>query len=315
MDYQECKITLPQEKVDLVSTFLVAGGFDTFEVCEYSDMLENAGKMFYDYIEDSLLQKQNEQPCIKFYAEKGSDEPEKIQNYLAGLCREQGWSDVSCTVTLVEGSDWDTKWKEYFTPFAVGEHLYIKPTWEEVPEGAFGDRQMIEMDPAAAFGSGTHATTKLCLEGLEKFVSSPVKVLDMGCGSGILGIGALKLGAREAVFVDIDEAAARTAEENLLQNGCKPETFRVFCGNVLEDGELREKIGRGFEVIAANIVAQVICEMAPILFDVLAPGGTLLASGILAIREEEVKNALIKAGFSYRKTLLSEEWVCMEFKK
>lgn len=307
---------MPQEKVDLVSTFLVAGGYDTFEVCDLSDLVENAGAMFYDYIEDELLEKRGDKPSIKFYMEKEDRRrAEEILAFLTGVCENLGWQDVTGQITLVENSDWDTRWKQYFYPFPVGEKLFIKPTWEEVSKEVVGDRHVIEIDPAAAFGSGTHDTTRLCLEAMEGKIREGDRVLDMGCGSGILAIGAKKLGAGKLVAVDIDDAATRTAGENFEKNGIPEKDVTLICGNILTEEDKLLQMGKGFDLICANIVAQIIKDMAPLLLDALKPGGTLLASGILCEREEEVKETLLSAGFTYRCTHASPEWVCMELTK
>ncbi len=315
MDYIEILISVPQEKVDLVSTFLVAGGYDTFEVCDCSDLLENAGAMFYDYIEDDLLEKQSAPPAIKIYLEREEgDKAEEICSFVLGVCKELGWEDVKASHRLVENSDWDTRWKQYFYPFPVGEKLFVQPSWEEVPKEAEG-REVIFIDPAAAFGSGTHDTTRLCLEAMEPTLKQGDRVLDMGCGSGILAIGAMKLGADSVVAVDIDEAAVRTSKENFEKNHIPAEKTHLICGNVLEEGDKREEMGSSFDLICANIVAQIIKDMAPILLKALKPGGILLASGILVSRAGEVKEALLQAGFIYRETHTSGEWVCMEWTK
>ncbi len=315
MDYIELTFKLPREKVDLVSTFLVAGGYDTFEVCDLSDIVENAGAMFSDYIEDELLENKNAPPAIKFYMEKEErSRAEEIRDFLLGVCKTLGMEDITAEITLVENSDWDTRWKQYFYPFPVGEKLFILPSWEEVPTEAAG-REIIRIDPAAAFGSGTHATTRLCLEAMEANLKENDRVLDMGCGSGILGIGAMKLGARDLVAVDIDEAAVRTSEENFEKNDISLEKVSLICGNVLTEKDKLSAMGKGFDVICANIVAQIIKDMAPLLLDALKEGGILLASGILEAREEEVKNALLEAGFRCLESHRSDGWVCLEMTK
>ncbi|MBR5295429.1 MAG: 50S ribosomal protein L11 methyltransferase, partial [Clostridia bacterium] len=206
------------------------------------------------------------------------------------------------------------RWKQYFYPFPVGEKLFILPSWEEVPGGALG-REIIRIDPAAAFGSGTHATTRLCLEAMEPHLKKDDRVLDMGCGSGILAIGAKKLGAGEIFAVDIDEAAVRTSEENFVKNDISLDQVTLICGNILEEENKLEKMGKGFDVICANIVAQIIKDMAPLLLAALKKGGILLASGILESREEEVKNALLEAGFLLLESHRSDGWVCLELTK
>ena len=316
MDYIELRFDVPREKVDLVSTFLVAGGYDTFEVQDFSDLLETAGEVFSDYIEDDLLDKKEEAPAIKFYMEKEDvSRAEEIRNYLLGVCHSLGFDGIRAEITLVEGSDWDTRWKQYFYPFPVGKKLFIQPSWDEPDPDLTRGREIILIDPAAAFGSGTHATTRLCLEALETCLKKGDRVLDMGCGSGILGIGAKKLGAGELVAVDIDEAAIRTTRENFEKNHIPLDDAKLICGNILAEEDKLSAMGGDFDVICANIVAQIIKEMSPHLFCALKTGGTLLASGILEEREEEVKKVLLDAGFIIRKIHKDDQWVCMELTK
>ena len=316
MDYIELRFDVPREKVDLVSTFLVAGGYDTFEVQDFSDLLETAGEVFSDYIEDDLLNKKEEALAIKFYMEKEDiKRAEEIRDYLLGVCQNLGYEDINAEITLVEGSDWDVRWKQYFYPFPVGERLFIQPSWDELDEEMTRGREIILIDPAAAFGSGTHATTRLCLEALETSLKKGDRVLDMGCGSGILGIGAKKLGAGELVAVDIDEAAVRTSRENFEKNDIPLDDITLICGNILTEEEKLLQMGGNFDVICANIVAQIIKEMSPHLYGALNKGGTLLASGILEEREEEVKKVLLDAGFIIRKIHKDDQWVCMELTK
>ena len=315
MDYWECTIALPREKVDLVSTFLVAGGYDSFEISDLSDLMESAGAVFADYIEDDLLARRDEAPFIRLYFDSGEGEKaEGARRFILGVAKELGWEDISCRVTLVENSDWDTRWKQFFHPFPVGDKLYVKPSWEKADPEEAGERGIIEIDPDAAFGTGTHATTFLCLLELEKQLRPGDKVLDMGCGSGILGIAAKRLGAGEVVSVDIDENAVRIAAENFAKNGCRDNDLFI-CGNVLTDQEALVRMGRGFDLICANIVAGIIKEMAPILYEALEPGGRLLASGVLSARREEVAEALTRAGFIPLEEENKDDWLCLVFTK
>ncbi len=315
MDYWECTISLPREKVDQVSAFLVAGGYESFEISDLSDLLENAGVVFADYIEDDLLARQDEAPLIRLYFDRAEeDEARGAASFILGVAKQLGWDDITCSVTLVENSDWDTKWKQFFRPFPVGEKLFVKPSWEtDLPAEAKG-RRVIEIDPDAAFGTGTHATTYLCLLQLERNLKAGDRVLDMGCGSGILGIGAKRLGCGEVVSVDIDENAVRIAEENFEKNGCR-ENSRFLCGNVLSDQKTLAAMGGGFDLICANIVAGIIREMAPILYAALKKGGFLLASGILSCRRDEVMEAVTAAGFIPLSEEMKEDWLCIVFTK
>ncbi|MBQ3866832.1 MAG: 50S ribosomal protein L11 methyltransferase [Clostridia bacterium] len=314
MDYRELTISLPREKVDLVSTFLITGGYDTFEISDLSDLMENAGEVFADYVEDDLLARRNEPPVIRFYF--AADEDKKaaeVEQFVLGVAAQLGWDDVSCETRLVQNSDWDTRWKQYFYSFPVGEKLFIRPAWEE-PGPREAGRKVICIDPAAAFGTGTHATTRLCLEAMEKALRPGDRVLDMGCGSGILGIGAALLGASFVYSVDIDEVAVRVARENFGKNGVACETG-FLCADVLSDEKAREKMGGGYDLICANIVAGVISAMAPVLFAALKPGGVMLSSGILSSRREEVTAALTAAGFTVEKETSDEDWICLVLKK
>lgn len=315
MDYIELTIRLPREKVDLVSTFLVAGGYDVFEICDKSDLSESAGAMFGDYIEPDLLREENAPPEIRFYLD-GAEiaRAEEIRDYLLSTCEKLGETDVSCEIRMVENSDWDTRWKQFFYPFPVGERLFILPSWEKEPPEAAG-RKIIRIDPAAAFGTGTHATTRLCLEEMESHLKKGDRVLDMGCGSGILGIGAKLLGAGDLSAVDIDEAAVRITRENLEKNGFSADRVTLVCGNVLEDEAALAAMGSSFDLICANIVAGIIQKMAPILHTVLKPGGILLASGILESRKEEVEGALTSLGFTLLSARTLDEWVCLTLTK
>lgn len=315
MNYWEICISLPREKVDLVSTFLVAEGYDTFQVEDYSDLLVNAGEMFSDYIEDDLLAKENTPPSIHLYF--GEEETAAVKSLKKSLCQfvaQNAWTDVAVKSTFVENSDWDTRWKEYFQPFCVGDFLCVKPGWETEEKFDSSGRKEIVIDPGAAFGTGTHATTYLCLDRLEKYLHSGDRVLDMGCGSGILGIGAKKLGAKEVISVDIDPDAVRIAKENFIKNNCLGSDL-FLCGNAIEDSFVRAQIGQGFDLVLANIVAGIIEEMAKILFDCLRSGGVLLASGILKTRRGEVLDHLAAAGFEMVEEKSREDWLCLVMKK
>lgn len=203
-------------------------------------------------------------------------------------------------------------WKKYFKPFPVGKHLMIKPSWETLPEGT--DRMVVEIDPSSSFGTGSHTTTRLCLEKIEKTLTetadpSRVRMLDMGCGSGILGIAAVKLGVGSVNAVDIDQNSARIAAENYTVNGIDATRFNVYAGDILKDTALAEKIGeRPYDLIAANIVADVIIWMAPSFKQFLAKDGTLIISGIIAERSGEVIAALERNGFAVKEFTESEDW-------
>lgn len=313
--------TLPSSFiVEEVSNLLIIAGVDTFTVEDYSDLEEtlSEGGIFYDYIDEDLLNSEEKDPVI--YAYFNSDaEGEVLYNAtlfaLDELKAKEGFSSLHYSRDEVKNEDWENNWRQYFKPFKVGERLVVKPTWEEVTKDLILGREVIEIDPSSSFGTGSHATTRLCMESLEKIMRGNERVLDMGCGSGILSIAALKLGAHSCVAVDIDEVAARIAKENVEVNGYKEDSAVVYDGDILQDSSLYEKVGKDYDIILANIVAGIIIMMAEMFYEKLKAGGTLIASGIISEREEEVKTALEKVGF---KTLSSEtldDWSVIIFTK
>ncbi len=304
-----------------IANLLIISGVDTFTTDDFSDLEEvlSQGGIFYDYIDDELLGLQGSVPVVHAFLTP-DDEGEEIYNTviaaLENLKKES--SEYSALVwerDCVRDEDWENNWKEFFKPFPVGKQLYVKPTWETLSKEDIGSRKVIEIDPSSSFGTGTHATTKLCLERIEEIDTANTRVLDMGCGSGILSIGALLLGAESVVAVDIDETAARIAAENLENNGFSNNAATVLCGNVLDDSELVQKIGADYDIICANIVAGIIIEMSDLFLSSLKNGGYLIASGIISERENEVREALEKTGFSVIDTASEDDWSVILAKK
>ena len=220
---------------------------------------------------------------------------EEVREGLEEAAELFGIEPVTIEVSEVDTQDWSGKWKEYFKPFCVGG-IAITPTWEEIPEDMKADA-VIRIDPGMAFGTGIHETTRLCLKALQTYIKPGDKVLDLGTGSGILGIAALKLGAGSVTAIDIDEQAVRVAQENfdlncaqLCKNGVK---YCLKTANILEDKALQEELSQGeYDIVLANILAEVIVPLSGIVHRFLKPGGIFLASGIIDYKEEEVKEAL-----------------------
>lgn len=307
--------------VEDISNLLVIAGVETFTVEDFSDLEEtlSGGGIFYDYIDDELLASEGNIPVV--YAYFGTDEDgdasyaETIRALNELRDGNEEYSSLVWSEDTVRDEDWMNNWKQYFKPFAVGEKLTVKPTWEELPEELSINRHIIEIDPSSSFGTGSHATTKLCMEKLEKVVSGGEHVLDMGCGSGILTIAAMKLGAGDAIAVDIDNVAARIAAENMEQNGLYEDKVKVFDGDVLEDRDLYNAVGDDYDIICANIVAGIIIMMSDMFYEKLKVGGYLIASGIISEREEEVKKALISSGFTVVESEILEDWSVILLKK
>lgn len=212
----------------------------------------------------------------------------------------------------VKEEDWANNWKQYFKPLKVGKKLLVKPSWEECSNT--DGRVILDIDPASSFGTGQHNTTKLCLELLEESLNSGDRVLDLGCGSGILSIGAMLLGASEVTAVDIEQNAVETAIENAAKNNITKDKYMVYCGDVISNKELCEKIGGGYDLITANIVADVLISMKDIFHQKLKNNGILIISGIITERKDEVVNAVVHAGFEVIDTAEGEGWAAVKLK-
>ena len=267
----------------------------------------------WDYVDEDLMKRmQNAESNIKVFLPKNAQGYEQLAavRSIAKGFEGKGWGRMAVELEDVQDEDWAGAWKKYFKPIEVGEKFLIKPSWEPCPET---DRYVLEMDPGNAFGSGTHETTQLCVTLLEDAVQPGSRVLDMGCGSGILATAALLCGAKDVTAVDIDEAAVKTAGENLERNGFH--AYRTFCGNVLGDPALAEKIGEGYDVILANIVADVLIAMGALFARQLAPDGTLIVSGIIGPRALEVRAALEGNGFAVVREEKRNDWVAYAMKK
>ena len=294
--------------IEPVSGILLLSGINGYEVCDSEDFnsfLENK-EVYFDYIEDELLALKECETTVTFYVPENTQGIETIfaVKYQLERLKSEDKDGVFGTLELdsdtkLEEQDWENNWKQYFKPFPVGNKLMIKPSWETLDDDM--GRKIIEIDPSSSFGTGSHTTTRLCLEKIEEVLpedASGINVLDMGCGSGILGIAAVKFGVAHVNAVDIDENSARIAGENYVMNGIDSSRYEVFAGNILENEALYNKIGsKPYDMIAANIVADVIIWMAPMFKKFLAEDGKLIVSGIIAERADEVINALKKNGF------------------
>ena len=218
------------------------------------------------------------------------------------------------TVDETEDIDCSNNWNKYFKQFYVDDILII-PSWEEVKEED-KDKMIIHIDPGTAFGTGMHETTQLCIRQLKKYVTSETELLDVGTGSGILSIIALKLGAKHAVGTDLDPCAVPAVEENKEVNGIVPESFDMMIGNIIDDKAVQDKVGyECYDIVAANILAPVLVELTPVIVNQLKPGGIYITSGIIDDKEETVKEAVAKAGLELIDVTYQGEWVCVTARK
>lgn len=267
---------------------------------------------YWDDVEEELKASWKGVSRVKFYVTEDEEGRARMDEVTAGLPafrsrvdKDPGSLAVS-TVSLRE-EDWANNWKQYYKPFPVGDRLYVVPEWmrgQPVP----GERTPLYLNPGLIFGTGSHGTTRLCLEGVERYVQPGDRVLDLGTGSGILAIAALILGAQEAVGCDIDPKAARVAAENASYNNID-DHFYVYTGDVNRDKGLQEKLAGQYQLVLANIIADVIIPLAAVAGDYLAPGGRFLTSGIIDSRAEEVADALTANGFVITETRTRDGWI------
>lgn len=300
MDYIEVSIKTPEDELDARSDELCAlgiGGLIIENESDFEGFLEN-NHQYWDYVDDELMQRYRGISRIKCYVEL-NPEGEKLLRELK--------SRYEVETKRVCDSDWENNWKEYYKPIPIGRKLLIVPEWEEVSDP---ERRILRLDPGLMFGTGSHATTRMCLAALEDRASEGKKVLDLGCGSGILGIGAIVLGCESAIGCDIDPKAPDVVMSNASLNGIFADRLRVYTGDIISDASLRRSLGGGYDIVLANIVSDVIIPLAPFVRDFAASDGTFICSGIIDGRENEVRSALEAAGLEILEHLHEEEWHC-----
>ncbi len=306
MRYIEVIVDTPSKDIDRrceEMTAMGVGGFVIENEEDFKDFLEH-NHAYWDYVDQDLEQKYAGVSRIKCYL---TDDAEG-QNTLRQIRAAYGEIQVS----YVQDSDWENNWREYYKPIEVGEKLVVVPEWEEIPKGG---RVPLRLDPGLIFGTGSHPTTRMCLEALERLSAPGKRVLDQGCGSGSLAIGALVLGCSQAVGCDIDPKAPDVAMDNAALNGIGPDRFKVYAGDVLTDRGMRNALGKDYDIVLANIVSDVIIPLSPLAGGFLAGDGDFVCSGIIDGRQDEVAEALKKAGFAIRGHYCQEEWHCFWCKR
>ena len=301
MRYIEVTVNTPGEEIDARCQEMAdmgAGGFVIENEEDFKDFLEQ-NHQYWDYVDDELENQYAGVSRIKCYLTDDEDG-------LAVLRRiNAAYSDV--TTSYVEDSDWENNWREYYKPIEVGEKLVVVPEWEEAPQDG---RLPLRLDPGLIFGTGSHATTRMCLAALEKFSKPGVRVLDLGCGSGILGIGALILGCDSCLGVDIDPKAPDVVMSNAALNGIGADKMTAWAGDIIADASLRARIGGGYQLVLANIVADVIIPLSAVVRQFMAPDAVFICSGIIEHRWPETEAALISNGFEILDHKSEEEWHC-----
>ena len=317
MNWLELHIDTVNAGLDTVTAMLSALDIDGVVIddeTDFQDFLEN-NHQYWDYVDEDLEKEMQGKSRITFYLsadEEGFAKLGEVRIALQKLKEERtDCGTLLMTMEDLADSDWENNWKQYYKPMEIGERLLVIPEWEQ--ENALGQKKYagrvpLILEPGLTFGTGSHATTRLCLTALEEAVKGGERVLDLGCGSGILSIAALKLGAKEALAVDIDDKCLGVAYDNAALNGIGRDTYTVRVGDILSDEALRAEIGGGYNIVLANIVADVIIGLAPMVRGLLAEGGVFLTSGIIDTRAEEVADELRKAGLEITCTRSGEGW-------
>ncbi len=318
MEWTEVNIYTASEGIELLCAKLMDIGIKGFviqDAGDFNEFLENKdGK--WDYIDEDLMGLSDCETRITVYLPSNSQGADMLLSIRAMLSElkeadtDGMYGRLEAELSSIREEDWANNWKQYFKPVKIGEKLVIKPSWEEYEND--GSRIILEIDPASSFGTGQHHTTRLCLELLEKSLNSGDRILDMGCGSGILSIGAMLLGAESAVAVDIEQNAAETAMENAVKNHISPEKYETFYGNILTDEKLADRIDAKYDVIAANIVADVLIAMKEHFLRYIKNDGTLIVSGIIEERMHEVIDALEGVGFRDPEINVKEGWAAVK---
>ncbi|MBQ9828185.1 MAG: 50S ribosomal protein L11 methyltransferase [Lachnospiraceae bacterium] len=310
MQWDKYTVKTTNDAVDIICSCLYDMGITGIEIEDNIPLTEAEKKQMYVDILPPA-DPDDDTAAVSFYAEKGSDVNgvlKAVEEQLEELSKMMDVGEARIIKTTTEDTDWADNWKQYWKPFKAAEDIWIKPAWETLTEEETKGCIVVDMDPGSAFGTGTHHTTRLCIEQLRKYMKKGCSVLDIGCGSGILFIIADKLGAETVKAVDIDPNATDVALENAEKNGISAEHVSMYTGNVLDDPELRASIGE-HDIVLANILAQVIIPLNGVVKDNLKPGAVYIVSGIIDEMEEAVRTSLLENGFEILETTYSGEWV------
>ena len=319
MEWIEVFVATSQMGLEPVEGVLYQCGLNGLMIhdeADFAEFLENPNRE-WDYVADELVEEKQEQTTgITFFLRDnlyGREQLSQIKSALQSVKeteKELDLGSLEVTMKNVAEEDWANNWKKYFKPFPVGDKIMIKPSWEELP--AQTDKIILKIDPGHIFGTGTHETTQLCMELIEKYVKKDDMVLDIGCGSGILSIASLLLDAKEADAVDIDPNAIQIAYENSDRNDIDRNRYHVKAGNILEDKELQASYsGKKYDLVAANIVADVIIALTKQVPDYIKDGGIFLCSGIITERKGDVLAALKAANFAVLDIKEKTSWVAI----
>ena len=322
MNWTQVDIYTATPAIDLLSVRLQDLGIRGCMVQDAQDFQEfleqKDGK--WDYLEDGLMELASCETCVTVYLPEDAQGAEMLAALRTMLAQmkaedtEHQYGRLEAVCSGIREEDWANNWKQYFKQFYVDDILII-PSWEEVkPEDR--DKMIIHIDPGTAFGTGMHETTQLCIRQLKKYVTEDTEILDVGCGSGILGMLALKFGAKHSVGTDLDPCAIDATYENMDNNGISRDQYEVMIGNIIDDKEVQDKVGyEKYDIVAANILADVLVPLTPVIIHQLKKGGIYITSGIIEDKEEVVVEAVKKAGLEVLEVNHQGEWVSVTARK
>ena len=316
MKWNKFRLKTTTEAEDIVSSMLMDLGIQGVEIEDKVPLTQSdKEQMFVDILPE--IEKDDGVAYLSFYLEPEEDK-EKILSEIRRELQEMS-SYLNVGECLIEESetedvDWVNNWKQYFHQFYVDDILII-PSWEDVkPEDS--DKMVIHIDPGTAFGTGMHETTQLCICQIRKYVTEGTRILDVGCGSGILGMLALKFGAAYSVGTDLDPCAIEATYENMEVNGISKDRYEVMIGNIIDDKEVQDKAGYGcYDIVVANILADVLVQLTPVIINQLKSGGIYITSGIIDDKEQTVVDAVKAAGLEVLDVTYQGEWVCVTARK
>lgn len=316
MKWNKFRLKTTTESEDIVSSMLMDLGIQGIEIEDKIPLTQSdKEQMFVDILPE--IEADDGVAYISFYLEEDEDKEEVLANVKKELEEMRAYTNVgACTIeeSQTEDVDWVNNWKQYFHQFYVDDVLII-PSWEEVkPEDE--DKMIIHIDPGTAFGTGMHETTQLCIRQIRKYVTPDTTILDVGCGSGILGMLALKFGAKYSVGTDLDPCAIDATYENMEVNGITKEQYEVMIGNIIDDKEVQDKVGyEKYDIVVANILADVLVPLTPVILHQLKTGGIYITSGIIDAKEETVVEAVKEAGLEVLEVTYQGEWVSVTARK
>lgn len=316
MKWNKFRLTTTTEAEDIVSSMLMDLGIQGVEIEDKVPLTQSdKEQMFVDILPET--EADDGVAYLSFYLEEDEDKEKVLADVRAELQDMASYLNVgACTIeeSQTEDVDWVNNWKQYFHQFYVDDILII-PSWEEVkPEDE--DKMIIHIDPGTAFGTGMHETTQLCIRQLKKHVTKETRILDVGCGSGILGMLALKFGAAYSVGTDLDPCAIDATYENMEVNGITRDQYEVMIGNIIDDKEVQDKVGYDkYGIVVANILADVLVPLTPVILNQLKKGGVYITSGIIDDKEDTVVEAVKAAGLEVLEVTYQGEWVSVTARK